>query len=197
MKGMEERMAEAVTSEETHGKKGSLGKILLLGLNAILFLSGVGFFLLTKFGVFAPPVAVAPNAVTETPQQVAVAAPAAEQSEAPVQVTPSVEPVVIEGEGVLVELKPFVVNLQSERRSRYLRVAIELQLAGAKWEEELNKRLPHVRNRLIFLLSNQAVDDISNVDGKYQLQAEIVQHVNETLGKAIVHKAFFTDFIVQ
>ena len=196
-RGTEERMAEAVMSEETQGKKSSLGKVLLLGLNAILFLSGVAFFLLTKFGVFAPPAAVAPKAETEMQQQMSVDAAPVTQTMTPVQVAPSVESVAVEGEGVLVELKPFVVNLQSERRSRYLRIAIQLQLAGAKWEEEFEKRLPHVRNRLIFLLSNQAVDDISSVDGKYRLQEEIVRHVNETLEKAIVHKAFFTDFIVQ
>jgi flagellar FliL protein len=191
-------MAEAAASTETEGKKRSLGKILLLGLSAVLFLTGIGFFLLTKFGVLGTPPTAAPKVEANAPQQTAAnTAPAAQAKPSEQEIAPSATPVAAEGESILVELKPFVVNLQDERRSRYLRIAIQLEIVGAKWEEELQKRLPQVRNRLLFLLSNKTVDEISSVDGKYRLQEEIVQHVNETLGKAIVQKTYFTDFIVQ
>lgn len=191
-------MAEAAASTETEGKKRSLSKILLLGVSAILFLMGIGFFLLTKFGMLGSPPAADPKVEAEAPQQMAAdTAPAAQTTPADPKTAPSVAPVAAEGQSVLVELKPFVVNLQDERRSRYLRVALQLEIVGAKWEEEIQKRLPQVRNRLLFLFSNKTVDEISSVDGKYRLQEEIVQHVNETLEKAIVQKAYFTDFIVQ
>jgi flagellar FliL protein len=191
-------MAEAAASTETEGKKRSLGKILLLGLSAILFLTGLGFFLLTKFGMLASSPVADPKVEAEIQQQMtADTAPAAQTTPSDPKTAPSVAPLAAEGQSVLVELKPFVVNLQDERRSRYLRVAIQLEIVGAKWEGELQKRLPQVRNRLLFLLSNKTVDEISSVDGKYRLQEEIVQHVNETLEKAIAQKAYFTDFIVQ
>jgi flagellar FliL protein len=191
-------MAEAATSTETAGKKKSFGKILFLGLSAILFLTGIGFFLLTKFGMLGSPAAPDPKVEADAPQQMAANTPPTAQAIPPDhKAAPSAAPVAAEGESVLVELKPFVVNLQDERRSRYLRIAIQLDIVGAKWEEEIQKRLPQVRNRLLFLLSNKTVDEISSVDGKYRLQEEIVQHVNETLEKAIVQKVYFTDFIVQ
>ena len=47
-------MAEAVAEEaKPKTKKRSFGKILLLGINVLLFLSGAAFFLLTKFGFLA------------------------------------------------------------------------------------------------------------------------------------------------
>jgi flagellar protein FliL len=191
-------MAEVAVSAETEGKKRSLGKVLLLGLSAILFLTGIGFFLLTKFGMLGSPPAPDTKVEAEAPQQTAThTAPEAHTKPSDHKTASSVAPVAIEGESVLVELKPFVVNLQDERRSRYLRIAIQLEIVGAKWEEEIQKRLPQVRNRLLFLLSNKTVDEISSVDGKYRLQEEIVHHINENLEKAIVQKVYFTDFIVQ
>jgi flagellar FliL protein len=191
-------MAEAATSTEIEGKKKSFGKILFLGLSAILFLTGIGFFLLTKFGVLVPSPSADTKVEADAPQQIAAhTAPEAHTGPADHTTAPSATHVAAEGESALVELKPFVVNLQDEHRSRYLRLAIQLEIVGAKWEDEIQKRLPQVRNRLLFLLSNKTVDDISSVDGKYRLQEEIVQHVNETLEKAIVQKAYFTDFIVQ
>lgn len=191
-------MAEAAVSEEVQGKKGSFGKILLLGLNGILFLSGVGFFLSTKFGVFTSPTTVETQTETNTQQEMPVNRTSAAQASLPVHGVPSPQPVMEARSGLLVELKPFVVNLSGDHRSRYLRLALELEISTAKQEEEIKKRLPQIRNRLIFLLSSKTFDDVSQVEGKYRLQDEITQNVNDVLGIATaVQRTYFTDFIVQ
>jgi flagellar protein FliL len=191
-------MAEAAVNEEAQGKKGSFGKILLFGLNGILFLSGVGFFLLTKFGVFTAPTTAQTQAETSTQQERPVNDTPAAQAPLPAQGAPSPQAAVVGGSGILVELKPFVVNLRGDHRSRYLRIALQLEISTKKQEEDIEKRLPQIRDRLIFLLSSKTFDDVSQVEGKYRLQDEITQNVNDVLGMATaVQKSYFTDFIVQ
>jgi flagellar basal body-associated protein FliL len=191
-------MAEAAVSEEVQGKKGSFGKILLLGLNGILFLSGIGFFLLTKFGVFTAPTTAETQAETNTQQEMPVNGTPVAQAPPPAQGVPLFQAAVVQGSGILVELKPFVVNLRGDHRSRYLRLALQLEISTEKLEEDINKRLPQIRDRLIFLLSSKTFDEVSQMDGKYRLQDEITQNVNEVLGIATaVQKTYFTDFIVQ
>jgi flagellar FliL protein len=54
-----------------------------------------------------------------------------------------------------------------------------------------------LRDRLIFLLSSKTFEDLSTLEGKYQLQAEIAKKLNDALGVAVVEKAYFTEFVVQ
>lgn len=192
-------MAEAAMSNEIQEKKGSFGKILFLGINILLCLAGVAFFLLTKFGILAPtPADDAATAAAANPCQPMAAQAAPPGRATPLgQVAPTVEPIQSQEEGVFVQLKPFVVNLKGARSRRYLRVSMEMEIAGETWKAEFDKRLSQVRNRLIFLLSNKTFDDINSVEGKYALQDDITQQVNETLGRGLVRKTYFTDFIMQ
>jgi flagellar basal body-associated protein FliL len=41
------------------------------------------------------------------------------------------------------------------------------------------------------------VQEINTTEGKYQLQEDITQQINETIGVALATKTYFTDFIVQ
>ena len=195
-------MAEAV-AEAAKPKKRSLGKILLLGINVLLFLSGAAFFLLTKFGFLAsttpaePPPAVAtkeePTAHgTTTPTKSAHGA----KESAKAAPGPSSETHAA-GDVVTMSLQPFVVNLSGDNGRRYLRLVMQLQLKGSKAKEDIEKNLALLRDRLIFLLSSKTFEDISSVQGKYQLQGEIAKSINEALGATVVEKTYFTEFVVQ
>jgi flagellar basal body-associated protein FliL len=176
----------------THLKRRSLGKILLLGLNLLLFLAGATFFSLTKFGVLSKPVTVArqdPQAHNEPVESY------------PSPVTTSDRSTVAKSEshteGITVPLQPFVVNLSGDDGHRFLRLVLALEVKDEKTKAEIDKRLPHLRNRLVFLLTSKAFADISSAQGKYQLQTEINKALNETLGAPLVRKTYFTEFIVQ
>jgi flagellar FliL protein len=184
---MVEAVAEAAHSKE---KKRSLGKVLLLSVNALLCIAGVAFFLLTKFGILHQPEA------TEQPQT-HVAQEAHKHAPAPSvpHGSPSTEAQL--GESVTVPLQAFVVNLSGENGRRYLRLVVQLQVRGARAKEEIEKHAGKVRDRLIFLLSSKTFEDLSTSEGKYQLQTEITKKLNDVLGVAVVEKAYFTEFVVQ
>jgi flagellar FliL protein len=99
---------------------------------------------------------------------------------------------------VTVPLQAFVVNLSGENGRRYLRLVVQLQVRGTKAKEEIEKHAGGMlRDRPIFLLSSKTFEDLSTLEGKYQLQAEIAKKLNDALGVAVEEKAYFTEFVVQ
>jgi flagellar FliL protein len=184
---MAEAVAEAVTGKE---KKRSLGKILLLGVNTLLFITGVAFFLLTKFGILhEPEVTEQSHPQAAHGEHKPAPAPSASHGAAPAH-APS-------GELATVPLQAFVVNLSGENGRRYLRLVVQLQVQGTKAKEEIEKHSGKLRDRVIFLLSSKTFEDLNTSEGKYQLQTEITKKLNDALGGAIIEKTYFTEFIVQ
>ncbi len=188
-------MVEAALREETTEKKRSFKKIILLAINALLFLSGVAFFALTKMGMLGSPPGTDAAGKADMMMQPCAQPPSQGQASAMGKSTP--QAMVPGQEMMLMKMKPFVVNLSGDRGRRYLRIALELEVMGEKGKQMIEEQMTQVRNLLIFLLSKKTLEDISRVEGKYALQEEISQQVNEILGAPLVKKTYFTDFIVQ
>jgi flagellar FliL protein len=211
----EHAVAEA---EEPQTKKPrSLLKPLLLGLNVLLFLVGVGSLAWTKFGPKPQVTATVAQEHDnlEGQQDDAAHQPVAKGHEAPAKApgghgnsTPSKAQGGHGGEAgkgsgggssnpALVPLAPFLVNLSGDQGQRYLRLVAQVEVRGDLAKDELEKHLPEVRNRLLFLLTSKTFADISSIQGKYDLQADITKNINEMLNGSFIQKTYFTEFIVQ
>ncbi len=99
--------------------------------------------------------------------------------------------------GSIVNLEPFIVNLQDNSGTRYLKLTINLELGPDSNSAELTAQTPQIRDSLIILLSSKSYADIGTVEGKYQMRDEIVARVNQYLTKGKVKTAYFTDFVIQ
>jgi flagellar FliL protein len=99
--------------------------------------------------------------------------------------------------GELYELPGFVVNLARSGRTRYLKTTIQLELDGKTVVNKAKERQPQVRDALIILLSNQSVDSLQSMQGKYELKRQIVARLNNVLGKDAVRNVYFTEFVIQ
>ena len=199
--------------EQPLKKKRSLLKLLIVALNVLLFLAGVGSLAWTKFG--PQPIA---SAVTqgqdnhEDQKGTAAHEPAAKDHAPPVKASAAAKGTGGHGSSAgtksaggnggsaaptLVPLAPFIVNLSGDQGQRYLRLVAQVEVRGELSKDELEKHLPEVRNRLIFLLSSKTFADIGSTQGKYDLQAEITKNINESLDGPFIKKTYFTEFIVQ
>ncbi len=102
-----------------------------------------------------------------------------------------------EAGGALVKLEPFIVNLQDNSGTRYLKLKINLELSAGSSDAELTELGAQIRDSLIILLSSKSYSEIGTVEGKYQLRDEIVARVNQFLNKGKVKTAYFTEFVIQ
>jgi flagellar protein FliL len=78
-------------------------------------------------------------------------------------------------------LDPFVVNLAGEVQ-HYLQVGIDLKIADEHVKDQIKAHLPEIRNGVLLLLSSKQIDELSSLEGKNQLRAEIREAVNQPLG---------------
>ena len=217
--------AVAEVEEPQKKKPRSLLKLLLLGLNVLLFLAGAGSLAWTKFGPKPPVTATVAQEQDHLEGQKDDAAhkPAAKGHEAPTKAQGGYGGDAAKGHGssaaakpagghggeagkgsgggsgnpALVPLAPFLVNLSGDQGQRYLRLVAHVEVRGDLAKDELEKHLPEVRNRLLFLLTSKTFADISSTQGKYDLQADITKNINETLDGPFIRKTYFTEFIVQ
>ncbi len=168
-------MAEKETSAEAGAEKKSSKKMLIIIAAAVVVLLGGGataFFLL-KGGDDPDPAA----------QAEAPASPAAAKAQSSI--------------GPMVEIEPFIINILDEQGTRYLKAAITLETDNDPVVEEINQRMPQIRDAILQLVGNKTFGELADLQGKLQLRSEIRERLNKLLTGGRVQKIYFTEFVVQ
>ena len=100
--------------------------------------------------------------------------------------------------GPIVPLDTFVVNLNTSRSNRYLKVTLAIELSAEGLEEEVTKRKPMIRDRVITYLTGLSVEEVRGGDTKEAIRAKLLGQVNKAFGSdGIVSQVLFTEFVVQ
>jgi len=178
-------MATAVKEQKVVAmpKKKGKGKLIGIIVAVILVLAAGGFFFMKGMGGGAPDEALATEGGGHGSAKAEHGGGHGAKAEA--------------ANGSLVGLDPFIVNLQDNSGTRYLKLNVNLELTADSSAYEIEDLKPQIRDSLIILLSSKSYSDIGTVEGKYQLRDEIVARVNQFLSKAKVKTAFFTEFVIQ
>ncbi|MBW2302785.1 MAG: flagellar basal body-associated FliL family protein [Deltaproteobacteria bacterium] len=99
--------------------------------------------------------------------------------------------------GPIYSLDTFIVNLVDPQGKKYLKVKMELELSSEELRMEVEKRLPQFKDTIITLLSSKTYEDVSSLEGKLQLRAELMAMLNQYLTSGSIVNIYFTEFIVQ
>lgn len=97
----------------------------------------------------------------------------------------------------IVTLPTFVVNLADPLGRRYLKLSIDVELRTIESAEKLSKNESKVRDAIILLLSSKTFADLSTIESKLALKAEIVKRLNQIVGGSNVLRVYFTEMVVQ
>lgn len=97
----------------------------------------------------------------------------------------------------LFALEPLVVNVTGDGYNRFLKLRVEFETDDVKLKEEIEARLPQVRDAMIVLLSSKQLSDITDFEGKALLKEDILERVNDLLETGEVKSVLFTEFVVQ
>jgi flagellar FliL protein len=96
-----------------------------------------------------------------------------------------------------------IVNLADHGGKRYLRVTMEMELKVEEGvdpfdlKEEIDNRLPQLRDTILMILPSKQYADISSTAGKIALRDEIIAKLNSYLKKGQIATIYFTEFVVQ
>jgi flagellar FliL protein len=102
---------------------------------------------------------------------------------------------------VFLPIDAFTVNLQSENGEQFLQTSFTLQVADQAQVEIIKLYMPHVRSRLLLLLSSKKASEILTVEGKNKLSEDIINVFKQSFtpqGPTVkVSSVLFTSFVVQ
>ncbi len=99
--------------------------------------------------------------------------------------------------GPMVQLESFIVNILDQGEVRYLKAAITLEADTPETAAELNQRIPQIKDAILLLIGNKTFAELSDLQGRLQLRAELLNRINSLLLVGKVKRIYFTDFVVQ
>lgn len=145
--------------------------VLLIGLGTGLFVAG----------------ALQGNGVAEEAEQTGEADPEGEEQRP---------------EAIYYEMSPaFVVNVEAQRRVRYLQVKVEVMARDQAVIDAVDRHMPQIRNELLLLFSDIEYDKVQSREGRETLQQatreQIVSVLEAEEEPAEVEAVYFTNFVMQ
>ncbi len=99
--------------------------------------------------------------------------------------------------GPMYKMDTIIVNLADRGGKRYLRVTMQFELSTLDVAEEIEKRLPQIRDSILMILPAKQYADISTTQGKIALRDELMAQVNGYLKTGAINTIYFTEFVVQ
>ncbi len=175
-------MSEKKSGAETAPTSSDGKRWIVLGAVAVVLLGGgtaAGYLLGARNAPAPEPAAATGNAA----EAASAAAPTAAAGKETV--------------GPMVNIDSFIVNILDDQGGRYLKAAITLELDGKAAADEVGTRLPQLRDAILLHVGNKSFQEMSDLQGKLQLRAELIARLNQLLQNGKIQKIYFTDFVVQ
>lgn len=92
---------------------------------------------------------------------------------------------------------PFVVNLNEEESTRYLKLTFELEMVDTAARADVQKMKRVLRDNLLRYLSSLTVKDTVSEFSKNKIADTIINRTHEVIGPSRVRRLFFGEFVVQ
>ena len=96
---------------------------------------------------------------------------------------------------------PFVVNLQGQTGNRFLQVTIEAMTYDQAVTADIEQHMPIIRNNVVFLLGSISYEQLSTLEGKQKLRADILAEIQKVLkektGKPGIEEVYLTSIVMQ
>jgi len=96
---------------------------------------------------------------------------------------------------------PFVVNLRSSKRDRYLQVHIQFLTRSESAESAVTNNLPLLKDGIMTTLSRSNADALKQIEEREALRNRVLKKVQnimeEEVGDVSIEKVLFTGFVIQ
>jgi len=175
------------------------GKGLLAGRKRIIIFGAIGLVALIAIGSGAYFFLSSDEPAPEVTQQAPAEPAGAGTTPAPVTspLTQAAGGGPADQIGPMVDIDSFIVNLLDLDSTRYLKASLTLELNSSAAAEEVAARMTQIRDAILLLCGNKTYAELRDLQGKMQLRAELIGHLNTFLQKGQVKKIYFTNFVIQ
>ncbi len=91
----------------------------------------------------------------------------------------------------------FQVNLADSGTRRFLRTTFDLAYDDRGLTREIEEREPELRSEMISILRSKYIDDLEEPGGMKDLEAELIEMLNDRLESGEVKAIYYKEFIFQ
>ena len=100
---------------------------------------------------------------------------------------------------IVYPLKSFIVNLADKRGvgKRYLKLTLEVEVGGEEERALVNHKVPQLRDTILLMLSSRTIEEITSMEAKLELKQILLARMNRAVGKDVIQRVYFTEFVVQ
>ena len=100
---------------------------------------------------------------------------------------------------IVYPLKSFIVNLADKKGvgKRYLKLTLEVEVAGEEQRALVNHKVPQLRDTILLMLSSRTIEEITSMEAKLELKQVLLARMNRAIGKNVIQRLYFTEFVVQ
>jgi flagellar FliL protein len=98
---------------------------------------------------------------------------------------------------VAADLDVFVINLSDSPRNHYLRTSLSLGVQDEEEKEKVKTLVAPIRHAVIMYLSQRTAAELMDPQGKEQLRKSLQQEINHVVGREMVSRVYFKEFLIQ
>ena len=105
----------------------------------------------------------------------------------------------LEEMNIIYPLKSFIVNLADKKGvgKRYLKLTLEVEVGGEEQRALVNHKIPQLRDTILLMLSSRTIEEITSMEAKLELKQILLARMNRAVGKDVIQRVYFTEFVVQ
>ncbi len=98
--------------------------------------------------------------------------------------------------GTTYTLGDFIVNLSDSQSYQFVKASIVVETSQGDLVEELDKRKPQIRDRIIAILREANIEDIQE-PGAVSIKNQIMTRLNQILTEGEITSVWFTQLVIQ
>ncbi|EGQ7847809.1 TPA: flagellar basal body-associated protein FliL [Vibrio parahaemolyticus] len=97
--------------------------------------------------------------------------------------------------------QPFIFNVTGDSRDRLVQIKAQLMVRGSENEQLARYHSPLVESSLLSTFASATVEQLRSPTGRVELRdrasEDIKAALNAAVGKPVIEKVLFTDFVIQ
>ncbi|MGL4830493.1 MAG: flagellar basal body-associated protein FliL [Vibrio sp.] len=97
--------------------------------------------------------------------------------------------------------QPFVFNVTGDEKDRLVQIKVQLMVRGSENENLARYHSPLVESSLLATFASASVEQLRTPNGRIELRDKATDDIkaalNQAVGKPVIEKVLFTDFVMQ
>ncbi|EOX1812264.1 flagellar basal body-associated protein FliL [Vibrio cholerae] len=97
--------------------------------------------------------------------------------------------------------QPFVFNVTGDAKDRLVQIKVQLMVRGSQNESLARYHSPLVESSLLATFASATVEQLRTPNGRIELRDKATDDIkaalNQAVGKPVIEKVLFTDFVMQ